>query len=142
MVNMYDDHDIIDGFGSYPHHFMKSPVFAGLGNVAFKYYMLFQHQSVPTETAAAEPSWCLGAGRGPYINEQSRSLYMSLGGNMALLAVDCRTERTQKEVVREKTWRALMDRCYAEVKKGETQHLLVLLGVPIAYPRLVWLENM
>ena len=142
MVNMYDDHDIIDGFGSYPHHFMKSPVFSGLGNVAFKYYMLFQHQSLPTETEALEPSWCLGAGKGPYINEQSRSLYMSLGGNMALLAVDCRTERTQKEVVSEKTWRALMDRCYVEVKKGETQHLLVLLGVPIAYPRLVWLENM
>lgn len=25
--------------------------------------------------------------------------------------------------------------------KGETKHLIVLLGVPIAYPRLVWLEN-
>ncbi len=45
MVNMYDDHDIIDGFGSYPHHFMESPVFSGLGNVAFKYYMLFQHRA-------------------------------------------------------------------------------------------------
>ena len=26
--------------------------------------------------------------------------------------------------------------------KGETRHLIVLLGVPIAYPRLVWLENL
>ncbi len=25
--------------------------------------------------------------------------------------------------------------------EGETKHLIVLLGVPIAYPRLVWLEN-
>jgi len=27
------------------------------------------------------------------------------------------------------------------VKPGETKHLVVLLGIPIAYPRLVWLEN-
>ncbi|KXJ91329.1 hypothetical protein Micbo1qcDRAFT_162998 [Microdochium bolleyi] len=141
MVNMYDDHDIIDGFGSYPSHFMKSPVFSGLGNVAFKYYMLFQHQSVPDETELAEPSWALGMKPGPYIHEQSRSMFMSLGGSVALLAVDTRTERTRDEVVREATWKKLMDKCYDEVRKGTTQHILVLLGVPIAYPRLVWLEN-
>ncbi|KAI1378685.1 hypothetical protein F4677DRAFT_375059 [Hypoxylon crocopeplum] len=153
MVNMYDDHDIIDGFGSYPHHFMKSPVFSGLGNVAFKYYMLFQHQSVPEETEETEPSWVLGVKRGPYIRELSRSLFMFLGTKVALLAVDCRTERRRNKVVREDirgkeeeeeeedTWRKLMSRCYDEIIKGKTEHLLVLLGVPIAYPRLVWLEN-
>ncbi|KAI2472528.1 hypothetical protein F4781DRAFT_342176 [Annulohypoxylon bovei var. microspora] len=141
MVNMYDDHDIIDGFGSYPDHFMKSPVFSGLGNVAFKYYMLFQHQSLPDETEETEPSWVTGIKPGPYIHEQSRSLFMFLGNKVALLAVDCRTERTRDEVMTENTWKKLMDRCDAELVKGETQHLLVLLGVPIAYPRLVWLEN-
>jgi hypothetical protein len=141
MVNMYDDHDIIDGFGSYPHHFMMSPVFSGLGNVAFKYYMLFQHQSVPAETEASEPSWALGLRPGPYIHELSRSLFMSLGGSVALLAVDARTERTREDVVSEETWKKLMDRCYEEIAKGKVHHLLVLLGVPIAYPRLVWLEN-
>ncbi|KAI1464098.1 uncharacterized protein F4812DRAFT_463157 [Daldinia caldariorum] len=141
MVNIYDDHDIIDGFGSYPHHFMKSPVFSGLGNVAFKYYMLFQHQSVPDETEETEPSWVLGVKPGPYIHELSRSTFMFLGSKIALLAVDCRTERTRDDVLRENTWKKLMDRCYDEIVKGKTQHLLVLLGVPIAYPRLVWLEN-
>ncbi|KAJ9152088.1 Transcription factor [Pleurostoma richardsiae] len=141
MVNMYDDHDIIDGFGSYPQHFMHSPVFSGLGNVAFKYYMLFQHQSVVDETEATEPSWTLGERPGPYINEVSRSLFMFLGSRLALLAVDCRTERMRDEVVSEDTWRKIMDRCYAEIVKGKVDHLLVLLGVPIAYPRLVWLEN-
>ncbi|KAI1650033.1 uncharacterized protein F4817DRAFT_313340 [Daldinia loculata] len=141
MVNMYDDHDIIDGFGSYPHHFMKSPVFSGLGNVAFKYYMLFQHQSLPDETEQTEPSWILGVKPGPYIRELSRSTFMFLGSKIALLAVDCRTERTRDDVLRENTWKKLMDRCYDEIVRGKTQHLLVLLGVPIAYPRLVWLEN-
>ncbi|KAI0452537.1 hypothetical protein F5B21DRAFT_506236 [Xylaria acuta] len=141
MVNMYDDHDIIDGFGSYPHHFMKSPVFSGLGNVAFKYYLLFQHQSIPDENEESEPSWCLGVRPGPYIHQPSRSLFVSLGAKVALLAVDARTERTREDVIHEKTWKKLMDRCYDEITKGTTQHLLVLLGVPIAYPRLVWLEN-
>ncbi|KAI3319684.1 hypothetical protein HD806DRAFT_539029 [Xylariaceae sp. AK1471] len=141
MVNMYDDHDIIDGFGSYPDHFMKTPVFSGLGNVAFKYYLLFQHQSLPNETEESESSWCLGVKPGPYIHELSRSLFMSLGARVALLAVDARAERTREEVVREDTWKKLIDRCYDEIIKGKTQHLLVLLGVPIAYPRLVWLEN-
>ncbi|KAL1882203.1 hypothetical protein Daus18300_000689 [Diaporthe australafricana] len=141
MVNMYDDHDIIDGFGSYPHHFMNSPVFSGLGNVAFKYYMLFQHQSIVEETEETEPSWAIGVKPGPYIQEQSRSVFMQLGSKIALLAVDCRTERMRDQVVREDTWDKLMDRCYNEIVKGKTEHLLVLLGVPIAYPRLVWLEN-
>lgn len=141
MVNMYDDHDIIDGFGSYPDHFMKTPVFSGLGNVAFKYYMLFQQQSLVDETEEFEPSWALGLKPGPYIHELSRSLFMHLGSKIALLAVDCRTERTRDMVVRDETWDKLVDRCYAEIVKGKTEHLLVLLGVPIAYPRLVWLEN-
>ncbi len=142
MVNMYDDHDIIDGFGSYPHHLMNSPVFSGLGNVAFKYYMLFQHQSVVDETETSEPSWLLGVRPGPYIAEQSRSLFTFLGSKVALLAVDARTERTRESIIREDSWKKIMDRCYAEIIKGKTEHLLVLLGVPIAYPRLVWLENM
>ena len=36
----------------------------------------------------------------------------------------------------------MFDRCRRELIEGETKHLVVLLGVPIAYPRLVWLENL
>ncbi|EJP65833.1 uncharacterized protein BBA_05244 [Beauveria bassiana ARSEF 2860] len=141
MVNMYDDHDVFDGYGSYPDHDMKSPVFSGLGAVAFKYYMLFQHQSVIPETETSEPSWILGLKPGPYIHELSRSIYVSMGGKTALLAVDTRTERTEHEVIDEKTWEKITSRLYLEVRKGQVEHLLVLLGVPIAYPRMVWLEN-
>lgn len=142
MVNMWDDHDISDGYGSYPHEDQDSPCFCGLGSVAFKYYMLFQHQSIPDELDTTEPSWLLGQKPGPYIKELSRSMFMSLGSKVTLLAVDARTERTEDDVVSEDTWRLIMDRCYDEVKRGTTEHLLVLLGVPIAYPRMVWLENM
>ncbi|KAG6010015.1 hypothetical protein E4U21_000456 [Claviceps maximensis] len=141
MVNMYDDHDIFDGYGSYPEHYMRSPVFTGLGAVAFKYYMLFQQQTVPTETENAEPSWILGVEPGPYIQELSRSIYVSMGGKIALLAVDCRTERSEDEIIKPETWEKITNRLYAEVRRGQVEHLLVVMGVPIAYPRLVWLEN-
>lgn len=72
---------------------MRSPVFTGLGGIAFKYYMLFQHQSVPEETEADEPSWLLGAAPGPYIKEKSRSVFMFLGKSVAFVGLDCRTER-------------------------------------------------
>ncbi|EDU42039.1 conserved hypothetical protein [Pyrenophora tritici-repentis Pt-1C-BFP] len=62
QVNIWDDHDIIDGFGSYTDHFMNCAVFRGIGRVA--------HNANP-----------------------------------------------------------------------ELKHMILLLGVPIAYPRLIWLEN-
>ncbi|KAM3419760.1 Uncharacterized protein BST61_g3093 [Cercospora zeina] len=141
MVNIWDDHDIIDGYGSYPHHFMSTRIFTGLGAVAYKYYMLFQHQSLAAETEKEEPSWLLGHSPGPYINERSRSLFMSLGRHVAFLGLDCRTERMRDEVLSQETYDAIFDRCRAELVKGETKHLIVLLGVPIAYPRLNFLEN-
>lgn len=40
-----------------------------------------------------------------------------------------------------KSYDLVFERLTKEVVAGETKHLIVLLGVPIAYPRLVWLEN-
>ena len=48
----------------------------------------------------------------------------------------------REEVVSEATYQLVFDRCKREIIEGETKHLIVLLGVPIAYPRLVWLENL
>ena len=42
----------------------------------------------------------------------------------------------------EATYRMVLDRCRREIIEGETKHLVLVLGVPIAYPRLVWLENL
>ncbi|KAF2426495.1 hypothetical protein EJ08DRAFT_637967 [Tothia fuscella] len=141
MVNIWDDHDIMDGFGSYPDRTMECPVMGGVGQVAFKYYMLYQHQSLPIEDERIEPSWLLGARPGPFIQEKSRSLFMFLGRNVALLGLDCRTERKRDEILSQDTWDSVFVRCRRELKKGETKHLIVLVGVPIAYPRLNFLEN-
>lgn len=39
---MWDDHDIFDGWGSYPPELQNCPVFSGIFFVARKFYLLFQ----------------------------------------------------------------------------------------------------
>ncbi|QSZ29351.1 hypothetical protein DSL72_003865 [Monilinia vaccinii-corymbosi] len=142
MINIFDDHDIIDGFGSYPDSYMKCPVMSGLGSVAFKYYMLFQQQSSIDEGENTEPSWILGAQPGPYIPELSRTIFTGLGRGISFLGIDCRTERMNDEIVTAETYTKIFDRLERDIIKGQTRHLIVLLGVPIAYPRMVWLETL
>jgi len=143
QVNMFDDHDIIDGFGSYSKFTMSQSMFKGLGSSAFKYYMLFQHHTFPKEDLSHEKSWILGATPGPYIQENSRSVYARLGKEIALVAVDCRTERTKRRICRESTYDHVFSRLEMEIgsSNGEIKHLLVQLGVPICYPRMVWAET-
>lgn len=137
MVNMWNDHELFEGYGSYNEDFMKSMVISGLGKIAFKYYLLFQHHSVPDETESEEPSWVLGAHPGPYIGQRSRNLFMSLGHDVMFLGLDCRTERKSNEVLNEETCDLIWDRCHQEINKGEVKHLIVLSSVPVAYPRVV-----
>ena len=177
QINIWDDHDIIDGFGSYTDHFMKCPVFRGIGGVSFKYYCLFQHHIPPpistyttdaSQTMHAQGSngpgpdpvqlkdtfvleekeedaaWIMGRRCGPYVEECSRSLYMQLGARIGFLGIDARTERTRHQVNYPETYDIIFNRVRSEISTGASQgirHLIVLLGVPIAYPRLAWLES-
>ncbi|KAK4944434.1 hypothetical protein LTR10_016108 [Elasticomyces elasticus] len=176
QINIWDDHDIIDGFGSYTDNFMNCPVFRGIGGVSFKYYCLFQHHTAPPlstfttdapstmkagmngsakpdqrqlkdtyvyNRTADDPSWIVGSRPGPYVEERSRSLYMRLGKRIAFCGIDARTERTRRQINYPETYDQIFNRLETEFKAahGEIKHLILLLGVPIAYPRLAWLEN-
>jgi hypothetical protein len=177
QVNIWDDHDIIDGFGSYVDAFMRCAVFRGIGGIAHKYYCLFQHHIPPpkstytTDSAVTEkaqegltsgadpnqlkdvfvlegapedPSFIMGQKPGPYVEERSRSLFMRLGARIGFVGVDARTERTRHQINYPETYDLIFNRLRAEINaagQGSLKHLIVLLGVPIAYPRLVWLEN-
>ncbi|KAF1838136.1 hypothetical protein BDW02DRAFT_53827 [Decorospora gaudefroyi] len=177
QVNIWDDHDIIDGFGSYTDHFMNCAVFRGIGGVAHKYYLLFQHHLAPPKstfttdapkttevsgtghgTTPADPvqmqstfvmtddagdsSYIIGAKPGPYVEERSRSIYCQLGARIAFVGVDARTERTRHQINYPDTYTQIFDRVDKEFTANpDLKHLILLLGVPIAYPRLIWLEN-
>ncbi|KAF4632418.1 hypothetical protein G7Y89_g5706 [Cudoniella acicularis] len=171
QVNLWDDHDIIDGFGSYIDDFMRCAVFRGIGGVANKYYLLFQHHLAPPvstfttdapqttsddgvgvdprqledtyvlEEKTIDSSYIIGSKPGPYVAERSRSIYARLGARIAFFGIDARTEVNYLE-----TYDIIVNRLRDEFKAAKSsptpiQHLIVLLGIPIAYPRLTWLEN-
>ena len=173
QLNIWDDHDIIDGFGSYTDFFMRCAVFRGIGGVAHKYYLLFQHHVPPpkstfttdapqtthsTGTTAADsiqlentfvmnepnldPSFIVGRSPGPYVEECSRSIYCQLGARIAFVGIDARTERTRKQINYPETYDLIFQRLDRELSENPNiKHLILLLGIPIAYPRLQWLEN-
>ncbi|KAF4980738.1 hypothetical protein FZEAL_3323 [Fusarium zealandicum] len=174
QINIWDDHDIIDGFGSYVDNFMRCDVFRGIGGTAHKYYMLFQHHLPPppstyTSDHAAllestqgpdpnqlidtyvaptmeEPQYIVGSKPGPYVAEHSYNMYTRLGARIALLGIDARVERTRHQINYPETYELVFERLRSELAAAAAEgqpikHLILLLGIPIAYPRLTWLEN-
>ncbi|KAI1816954.1 hypothetical protein GGS20DRAFT_134541 [Poronia punctata] len=175
QLNIWDDHDIIDGFGSYVDEFMRCDVFRGIGGTAHKYYALFQHHIPPpasTYTSDApetfehggpedhvqlidtyvkprdsiDPSYIVGCKPGPYVAEHSMNMFSKLGARIAFMGIDARTERTRHQVNYPGTYDLIFERVRSELgaaaRAGNPfRHLILLLGIPIAYPRLTWLEN-
>ncbi|KAI1077160.1 hypothetical protein F5B20DRAFT_282996 [Whalleya microplaca] len=175
QLNIWDDHDIIDGFGSYVNEFMKCDVFRGIGGCAHKYYLLFQHHLAPPASTytsdvpetmehgpaqdenqlidtyvkqqdSIDPSYIIGSAPGPYVAEHSMNIFTKLGARIAFFGIDARTERTRHQVNYPETYDLIFDRVRQELSDaantGEPfRHLILLLGIPIAYPRLTWLEN-
>lgn len=142
-VNIYDDHDIIDGFGSYPDETMGNSVFKSLGNIAFKHYMIFQHHQLPGEKLdpAFEASWVYGPNNKNFIDNNSRSIVTKLGTEIGLVGFDCRTERSLSRIVKHDSYVNIFSRMQTQITDNpDIKHLFVMLGVPILYPRLVWLE--
>jgi hypothetical protein len=89
-----------------------------------------------------DPSYIIGGTPGPYVEERSRSLYCQLGARIGFMGIDARMERTRHQVNYPATYDALFSRLDQEyTRNSNLKHLVLLLGVPIAYPRLIWLEN-
>ncbi|KAI2472117.1 hypothetical protein F4781DRAFT_30064 [Annulohypoxylon bovei var. microspora] len=174
QLNIWDDHDIIDGFGSYVNDFMNCDVFRGIGGTAHKYYMLFQHHLAPPASTytsdapkagehgpeedpkqlaetyvrpqAFDSSYIIGSRPGPYVAQHSMNMFSKLGARIAFMGIDARIERTRHQVNYEETYDLIFNRVKEELAAAASagqpfRHLILLLGIPIAYPRLTWLEN-
>lgn len=86
-----------------------------------------------------EPSYIIGPKPGPYVAEHSRSIYARLGARVAFFGIDARTERTRHQVNYPETYLIIFDRLRKEFRAAAEsshpiKHLIVLLGIPIAYP--------
>lgn len=125
-VMIWDDHDIFDGWGSYPDYLQQSPVFQGVFAIARRFYLLFQQQM--TETQSHETKVTRGLS---YIHQ--------LSATTAILMLDTRSERSKMQICSEDTYTRIFDRLSA--LPVTIKDLYVVLTVPIAYPEMAFVER-
>ncbi|KAI0035970.1 hypothetical protein K488DRAFT_76303 [Vararia minispora EC-137] len=137
---------LIDGFGSYPDDLMRSPIFGHIGSRGYFFFLLFQCFISPEIDGYDDRPgghWCkslvIGA-PGPFIPFPSHSILARLGPTTAILMLDCRAERMLTQVCSQEEYRKVLGRVNA--LSPNTDHLIIQLGIPIAYPRMVFLETM
>jgi hypothetical protein len=122
---MWDDHDIFDGWGSYSAEQQASPVFQAIFAAARSSFLSFQLQSSPGAL-----SWPALPGQGGY------NALLDLG-QVALLVLDLRSERTQTQVLAPESWNVV----FAALDRLEgLRHLLVLSSIPVVHPDLSFIE--
>ncbi len=117
-VMMWDDHDIFDGWGSYPAQQQESAVYQGIFELAREHFCLFQLKAKPQ----ALPSFVLPGSDG----------YNSVFdlGDVAVAVLDLRSERTWDQVMSPASWDAVLP---AIDRLGEGGHLLVISSIPVVY---------
>ncbi|KAG2209010.1 hypothetical protein INT46_000780 [Mucor plumbeus] len=131
-VNMWDDHDIIDGYGSYPADMQSADCFQVLFANASRFYYAFQHH---TSIERAERD---GMIRGNLPTCQH--ILTTLGPSIGLLSLDARGERTKQQVCTQKSYDILFREMYKRMPPT-VKHFMVLTGVPLIYPRLTLFEK-
>ncbi|PFH52428.1 hypothetical protein AMATHDRAFT_74220 [Amanita thiersii Skay4041] len=141
MLNMCD---LIDGFGSYPDDMQRAPVFQRIGSRGYFFFLLFQCLiNVEIDGVDDRPgqhfykSLIIG-GLGPYVRLNSHSFLSYLGPYCQILLLDCRAERRKDQVCSQQQYQKVFERLRRMPERVE--HLIVQLGIPIAYPRMVFLE--
>ncbi|MCR3909177.1 alkaline phosphatase family protein [Aeromonas hydrophila] len=116
---MWDDHDIFDGWGSYPEspdNLQGCDVYRVIYAAASRYFRLFQLRSV-ANVSLLDP-----------VKLGHHSWRLSFRGYQ-ILALDNRANRTRAQVMSPSQWDQINDALAA----CDAGHLLVLAGVPVVY---------
>lgn len=125
---IWDDHDIFDGWGSWPPELQRSAVFQGMYAAARTNYAAFQ-LGVAADGALPEL----------FLDRDGRHYgWATRIGEVGLYAPDLRSERTQQQVMGEVGWRDV-DRALERLRG--CRQLFVVSSVPLLNSTLRWLER-
>ncbi len=116
---MWDDHDIIDGWGSHPADLLDSPVYQAIyrsARRAFRHFQLGMSPDDPPETLCGPPG--------------THTQAIRLDGT-GILALDLRAERRPDRVLSAESW-ALLPGWLERFR--DCRHLLLMSSVPVVFP--------
>ncbi|TLD26483.1 hypothetical protein PspLS_04879 [Pyricularia sp. CBS 133598] len=130
-----DDHDIFDGFGSYPDYMQSSQIFKNIGRVAIEMYLLFQHHTTVEILRNVNSDIDLFT-----ITGSGWHFVKYLGPAMVVVGVDMRSERTQTRVLAGPTYQGIFPK--VAMLPPSVQHCIFMLSVPPIYPRLDTVESL
>ncbi|KAF9145749.1 hypothetical protein BGX30_007061 [Mortierella sp. GBA39] len=131
-VNTWDDHDIIDGYGSYPPKYQTCEVMQGIGACAARFYLLFQqHANANTTDHAGLQTSASGKGW---------NCITHLGKRTLMVLPDTRSERSKETILSNETYEMLETEIRAKMLPT-TKHLVIVLGTPLVYPALKFFEE-
>lgn len=117
-IMMWDDHDIFDGWGSYPKELQSTNVFRAIYDRARRSFAIFQIRGAEKNRSvlSAESAFTMSVGMGPH----------------RIVVLDNRSQRTQTEIMTDAHWDAVKKNLADTVKPGLSS-LLILTAVPVVY---------
>lgn len=118
-VMSWDDHDIFDGWGSYPCYLQESKVFKGIFECAKRLYLLFQLQT--TETLAEQDG---------FFGKIGFNQVVQCGPDLGIVLPDTRTERSLERVMHPES----VDLLFQKMQSLKAKHVVFVVPVPIVYP--------
>jgi hypothetical protein len=129
-----DDHDIFDGYGSYPQPMQESNVFKGIGRIGIDMFLLFQHHTTHEilRNVSTDIDLFTITGKGWHFLKY-------FGPAVVLCGPDTRSERSQTQVMAGPTYQGLFPKI--AMLPPSVQHCLWLMPVPLVYPRLESVEQ-
>ncbi|KAK8088856.1 hypothetical protein PG997_003817 [Apiospora hydei] len=134
-VCQIDDHDIFDGYGSYPDYMQNSQMFKNIGRIAIDMYLLFQHHTTLEVLRNVSHDLDLFT-----ITGQGWHFVKYLGPAVVVVGADVRSERSQSRVLAGPTYQGLFPK--VAMLPPSVQHCLWMVSVPLVYPRLDTVESL
>ncbi|KAI9837606.1 MAG: hypothetical protein M1838_002959 [Thelocarpon superellum] len=128
-VLQIDDHDIFDGFGSYPEYMQFSNMFKNIGRIGIETYLLFQHHTTLEILRNVNSDQDLFS-----ITGTGWHFLKYLGPAVVVVGPDCRSERNPHQVMAGPTYQGIFPK--VATLPSTVQHCLWMISVPIIYPRL------
>lgn len=133
-LNMNDDHEIFDGWGSYPAELQNCPIMQGIFQIGQKTYLGFQHHISDIEDAY-QYGYITNSNKPSFepFKQESFSFLHEIN-QYAILGLDQRGERTRQQIMSQDAY----DKIFTAIKtlSSQCQHLLLMIGVPIIFPKL------